>query len=293
MAIQNGVRAIRTHVDIDPVTGLEGFRAVADVREELKAEVAIQIVAFPQDGFGPDDEVLALMRQALAEGADLVGGIPARDADPLRHIDRLCRLAKESAVPVDMHVDESDDPADFTLPLVIDRVRHYGLQGRCTVGHLCSLSAVPDQQAAETIAQAAACGISVITLPSTNLYLQGRGDRGLIRRGTTRINELLAAGVRVAAGGDNLRDPFNPFGNANPLETAWLLAHVAHMGGARAMEQAFAMVSDDAAGLLGITDWELKPGTAADFLLLPVQSRAEALVSLAKPSYRVRKGQVC
>jgi cytosine deaminase len=146
MAIQNGVRAIRTHVDIDPVTGLEGFRAVADVREELKAQVAIQIVAFPQDGFGPDDEVLALMRQALAEGADLVGGIPARDADPLRHIDLLCRLARGYAVPVDMHVDESDDPADFTLPLVIDRVRHYGLQGRCTVGHLCSLAAVPDSK---------------------------------------------------------------------------------------------------------------------------------------------------
>lgn len=290
MAIRNGVRAIRTHVDVDPIVGLEGLRALLDVRKALRGRITIQIVAFPQEGLQAHPEALGLLRQALAEGADVLGGIPAWDGDPAAHIDALFLLAREFDVPLDMHVDESDDPATFTLPRVVDATRRYGYQGRVAVDHLCSLGAVDHADAGRTISAMQAEGISVITLPSTNLYLQGRGDRGLVRRGLTRVHELLDAGVRMAAGSDNFRDPFNPFGNANPVETAWILAHAAHMGGVADLRTAFAMVTDQSAALMGLAGWELAVGSKADLVVLPVTDPAEAVITMAPPAYRFANG---
>lgn len=291
MAIANGVRAIRTHVDVDPIAKLEGLKALKQVRNALKGRIDIQIVAFPQEGLEKQkDEALAVLRQALEQGADVLGGIPAWDKDAAAHIDSLFALARDFDVPLDMHVDESDDPATFTLPLIVEATRRYGYQGRVTVGHLCSLAAVPHADAERTIKLLHEEGISVITLPSSNLYLQGRQDRGVIRRGVTRVKELLAGNVQTAAGSDNLRDPFNPFGNANPAETAWLLAHAAHMGGARDLATAFAMVTDNAARIMGQENWDLTVGSPATMITLNAHSPAEAVISMARPVHRMLNG---
>jgi cytosine deaminase len=290
MAINNGVRAIRTHVDVDPIAGLEGLRAVLEVRQALRDRITIQVTAFPQEGLEKHPEALGLLRQALAEGADVLGGIPAWDRNFEAHIDALFALAAAFNVPLDLHVDESDDPADFTLPAVIDATRRYRYQGRVTVDHLCSLAAVPQAEAERAINGLAAEGISVITLPSTNLYLQGRGDQGVVRRGLTRVKEMLTAGVRVAAGADNFRDPFNPFGNANPVETAWILAHAAHMGGVAELETTFAMVSQQAADIMGLPGWDLAVGTPATLIVLPVTNKADAVISMARPVHHLING---
>ncbi|HWI52766.1 MAG TPA: amidohydrolase family protein [Symbiobacteriaceae bacterium] len=290
MAIRNGVRAIRTHVDVDPIAGLEGLRAVLEVRKALQDQILIQVVAFPQEGLENHPAALGLLRQALAEGADVLGGIPAWDRNYEVHIDALFALAREFDVPLDLHVDESDDPATFTLPSVVKATRRYGYQGRVTVGHLCSLACVPHADAEQAIESLRSEGVGVVTLPSSNLYLQGRGDRGLIRRGMTRVREILAAGVNMAAGSDNLRDPFNPFGNACPIETAWILAHAAHMGGVAELQAAFAMVTSQAADIMGLTDWELAVGTPATFLVLPVTTTPEAVIGMVRPVHRLIDG---
>ncbi|HWI60828.1 MAG TPA: amidohydrolase family protein [Symbiobacteriaceae bacterium] len=290
MAIKNGVRAIRTHVDVDPIAGLEGLRAVLEVRKALRGQITIQVAAFPQEGLENHPDALGLLRQALAEGADVLGGIPAWDRDFEAHIEALFALGREFDVPLDLHVDESDDPATFTLPAVVKATNRYGYQGRVTVGHLCSLAAVPHTEAAQTIHSLRSEGISVVTLPSTNLYLQGRGDRGLIRRGMTRVREMLAAEVRVAAGSDNFRDPFNPFGNANPIETAWIMAQAAHMGGVTELETAFAMVSHRAAEVMGLTDWALAVGTPATLLVLPVTAPPDAVIGMVRPVHQLVDG---
>ena len=79
------------------------------------------------------------------------------------------------------------------------------------------------------IAGCARAGITVVSNPVTNLVLQGRGDRGLVRRGTTRVRELLAAGVPVAFGQDCVQDGFYPFGRGDLLEVALVSAHAAHL----------------------------------------------------------------
>jgi hypothetical protein len=49
------------------------------------------------------------------------------------------------------------------------------------------------------LARRARAGISIAANAVTNLVLQGRDDRGLIRRGLTGVGELRAAGVKLSS----------------------------------------------------------------------------------------------
>ena len=130
---------------------------------------------------------------------------------------------------VDLHTDETLDPAVLGLEDLVARVERFGLQGRVTASHCVSLGMQPvDVQHAVADATAAA-GVSVVTLPQTNLFLQGRDRAVATPRGLTALRPLLDAGVTLAAGGDNLQDPFNLVGRGDPLETAALLVMAGHL----------------------------------------------------------------
>ncbi len=107
----------------------------------------------------------------------------------------------------------------------------------------------PRPASSEVAEQVAAAGISVIALPHTNLFLQGRESPGRACRGrVTAVKALRAAGVNVAAGADNLQDPFNPVGRGDPLETAGLMVMAAHLLPADALD----MVSVAARTAIGL-----------------------------------------
>lgn len=59
--------------------------------------------------------------------------------------------------------------------------------------------------------------------------LDGRGDRGLIRRGITRVGEVLDAGVNLVTAQDDVNDPYYPFGKPDQLEVVQYMAHVAQL----------------------------------------------------------------
>ena len=100
----------------------------------------------------------------------------------------------------------------------------------------------------EVAEQVAAAGISVVALPHTNLFLQGRESQVCMPRALTAVKALRAAGVNVAAGADNLQDPFNPVGRGDPLETAGLMIMTAHLLPADALH----MVAGAARAAMGL-----------------------------------------
>ena len=128
------------------------------------------------------------------------------------------------------------------------------------------------------IAGCARAGITVVSNPVTNLVLQGRGDRGLVRRGTTRIRELLAAGVPVAFGQDCVHDGFYPFGRGDMLEVALVSAHAAHLATVEEQQLALAAVTTVPAGAwrLGAA-YGVTPGARADLQLYAASSWPEVL----------------
>ena len=297
-ALVHGTTRLRTHVDVDPIARLTGVEAGVKAREALADWVQMEIVAFPQEGITGEPGVFELLDESLRMGCDAIGGIPANDPDPRTHIEKVFDLAEKHAVPVDMHVDESDDPNDLTLLDCIDVTNERGFGGRVAAGHCCSLSAQEPQRRQSIIEQVADAGIHMITLPSTNLYLQGRDDAVNPRRGLMPVKELLASGVNVTYGSDNVRDPFNPFGNANMVEGALILAHAGHMGGREEIAQVFDMGTRRSVALLdslGDADSlvsHVDEGDRADFLVWDAPSSQAIVVNQARPRFVVVAGNI-
>lgn len=293
--IANGVTRMRTHADIDSGCGLVAFDAMLALRERFAGLVDLQIVAFPQKGILGDKGTENLLREAMARGADVVGGMPFNETGPAasrEHIRIAFDIAREHDADIDMHVDETDDPGARTLEMLCEATAANGWQGRVTAGHTCALAGYPDEYAAQVIGAVAEAGVNVIVNPATNLMLQGRGDPHPKRRGITRVKELLAKGANVAFGQDNLRDMFYPFGCADPLELALLLAHAAHMSQPDEIDTLFSMATERAARVLRATDYGTEPGCAGDLVILDARSPVEAIARRADRLHVIRRGRV-
>jgi cytosine/creatinine deaminase len=294
-AVIAGTTAIRSHVDVDTIGGLKGLRGVAAAREDHADLCEIQLVAFPQEGIWRDPGTDALMREAMREGADVVGGMPHWEDGLERareHIEFCVGLAVEHDADVDMHVDETDDPYWRSFEILVEEAERRGWGPRTTAGHVCAMASWEDEYAAAVIRRAARAWVMVATNPPTNLMLQGRGDAEPRRRGIPRVKELLAAGVTVGAGQDCVDDAFYPFGAADPLQVALIVAHAAQLGTPDEIAAALRMVGEDAARLLRLPDHGLVPGARADLVVLDAETPREALREQAPRRWVLHGGRV-
>jgi cytosine/creatinine deaminase len=294
-AVLAGTTAIRSHVDVDTIGGLKGLRGVDAARADHADVCEIQLVAFPQEGIWRDPGTDELMAAAMDEGADVVGGMPHWEDgldEARRHIEFCLDLALRHDADVDMHVDETDDPYWRSFEILVEEADRRGWGPRTTAGHVCAMAGWEDDYAAAVIRRAAAAGVMVATNPPTNLMLQGRGDREPRRRGIPRIKELLAAGVTVAAGQDCVDDAFYPFGSADPLQVALIVAHAAQLGTPDEIAGALRMVADDAARLLRLPDYGLAPGARADLVVLDAETARDALREQAPRRWVIHGGRM-
>jgi cytosine deaminase len=266
--LAHGTVAIRSHTNIESQTKLRAIEAMVQLRERCRDRITLQIVAHLT---GDAPCMLEASRQwlaaAIAAGADAIGGVPQFSDQPLAFLDLLFELAERSGLPLDMHIDEHLDPERLLLDAIIERTRAHGMQGRITAGHCCALSAADPNTSARISANLAEAGIAVITLPAANLFLQGRSAWSLPPRGVTRIRELMAAGVRVAAASDNIQDPFVPTGSGDLLEIARWTLLCGHLG-LDEHRTAFDMVASTPASIIGLgSDWGIHKGARADLLI--------------------------
>lgn len=275
-AIVNGVTAMRTHVDIGLDDDHEALRAIIDLREALRGAIDLQIVAL--GSAEADTPQRAALENAMSLGADLVGGAPALSTDPIAGIDGAFEVAEKFGRNIDLHIDETEDPNTLTLEYLAEKTIEHGMQGNVTAGHCCSLAFVDEDTAKRVIDKVAEAQLNIVTLPSCNLVLMGR-NRHPAPRGTTRVKELLAAGVNVCAASDNVRDPFNPFGSYDLLQMANLNAHVAHMTGESEIRECLEMVTTRAARTLGLEKYGIAEGNSADLVVIDCADRLEAITA--------------
>lgn len=294
-AIGHGVQWFRSHVDIDRTGQLRLLRGNVAVRERFQDVIDLQLIAFPQMGMARDPEVIDLMWQALEQGADVVGGMPhaERDMDDAaRHIELAFQMARAHDADVDMHIDETDDPAWHSLELLAEETIRQGWQGRVTAGHCCAMSAWDDALAERVIAKVAEARLNVITIAPINLMLQGRADKHPKRRGIARVKELLAAGVNVSCGQDDLQNMFYSYGNMDPLEVAFIVAHAAQLSAPDEIVTAFDMPRYRAARNFRLADYGVRVGARANLLVLDAASAVDALRRRGDRRYVIRDGRV-
>lgn len=294
MAAAQGLLHIRSHVDVcDP--RLLAVDALLEVKRQVASYIDLQLVAFPQDGYLRAPGAMENLERALDRGVDVVGGIPHFErtmADGADSVARLCRLAAERGLRVDMHCDESDDPLSRHVEtLAAETIRH-GLQGRVTGSHLTSMHSMDNYYVSKLLPLMAEAQLSAVANPLINITLQGRHDSYPKRRGMTRVPELLAAGVPVALGQDCCMDPWYSFGSADMLEVAGMAVHVAQMTSLEGIQACYAGVTDTAAKVLGLDDYGLREGGPADFVLLQAQDPFEAIRLKAARLAVVRRGRV-
>lgn len=281
-----GTTAVRTHVNVGGPMGMRALTALIDVRERWRGLVDVQVVALvsnPMAGQAGED-----LRQALREGADVAGGCPHLDPDPHGAVGICLDAAGEAGVPVDLHTDETLNPRMLTLAVMADLVARTGFPHQVTASHCVSLGVQEpkvQQHTAEAVAEA---GIAVVALPQTNLYLQGRGHPVAVPRGLTAVAALRAAGATVAAGGDNLRDPFHPVGRGDALEVAALMLTCGHLDPAAAFES----VTAAPRATLGLPAVRIARGYPADMVAMPASDVLEALGAASAQRTVWKAGQV-
>ena len=288
LALAHGATAIRTHTDVGRGIGLRAVEALLRVRDELHALVDIQVVALVYPLTGEEGgENRSLLRAAMRLGADVVGGAPHVDPDPAGQVERCLETATEFGRPVDLHADENLRRTSVDLTELLRQVGT-GFPHRVTASHCVSLGIQPAEVQAEIAAAASVCGVSVVTLPIANLYLQGRDAPTATPRGLTAIHALLAAGVAVAGGGDNIQDPFIPVGRADPLLTAQYLVVAGQLSPATAHE----LVGSKAREVMGLPPLTIAPGSQADLVAVAGSSLREAIAHASEDRLVFRKGRL-
>lgn len=290
LMVRNGVTAIRTHADVTEWNSLDSVEALLEVRSRTSDIVDLQICALlgwplsGQDGKAN----LARGKAAIKLGVDFLGGCPHLDVDPVGANIALLELASELGCGLDLHTDEHTDVNRISLEDLAERVIATGFSNSVTASHCVSLGMQNSETQKRISEKVATANIGVVTLPHTNLFLQARDNHTAPPRGLTAISALRAAGVRVAAGADNLQDPFNPIGRGDPLESAALLILAAH----QLPNEAFAAVSSTAKSVMGLSFSEIEIGGIADLMLTPVHSIREAIATAAPRSMVMRRGKI-
>ncbi|KAF0091784.1 MAG: cytosine deaminase [Fusobacteria bacterium] len=295
IVVQSGTTTLRTHINIEASTDLSSIEAINELKNELKNYVDIKITSLPTFYDGPEAQAkrLDMLKYACKNGMlDFVGGAPHTHENWEELTNKIFAIAVRNNLPLDFHVDETDNPDIRNFEQIADLTMKYGYEGRVSCGHVTALNAVDDETAARLIAKAKKADLQIITLPSCNLYLMGRNDKQPIRRGITRVREFLEAGVNISYASDNIRDAFRPFGNGDMLEEGLLTAQVAQMATKTELDTVFRMGNLNPARTLLLNDYGLGLGKRADLVIFDTDSVSKTLVNQGTRSYVIKNGKV-
>lgn len=290
----NGVLRIRTHAD-STEPNLLTVQALLELKEEMRDYVDIQVVAFPQDGILAHPQSAELLEKAVKMGADVIGGIPQVEftrEDGIRSIEIVFELAQKYEKLIDIHTDETSDDQSRFAEVIAKHAVLSGMEGMVTASHTTAMHNYDNDYATKLIGLLKRAEINIITNPASNALLQNRLDGYPRRRGHTRVDELLHAGVNVSIGNDNIMDPFGPLGKGSMLQSANLLIHTAHLSGSNLIPKVFDLITINGAKTLNLTDYGIELGNQADLVILDAKDEYEALRLLSEAIYVVRKGRV-
>ena len=286
----NGALHVRSHVDVtDP--SLTALDALLEVRDRVRDVIGLQLVAFPQEGICSFPGGEALLEEAARRGVDVIGAIPHYEdtrEDGVRSVEIAVEIAERHGLRVDAHCDEIDDDQSRFIEVLATQAHRTGLRDRVTASHTTAMGSYNAAYSVKLQRIVARSGISLVCNPMVNLHLQGRFDGYPKRRGLTQVKEMLAAGVNVAFGHDDVMDPWYPMGTANPLQVAHTGVVAAQMTGQAEIAETFAMVTERAARVLALgQEYGIEAGRPASFVVLPASSPMDAIRRQVRPRWVV------
>jgi cytosine/creatinine deaminase len=291
-AYAHGTAALRTHIDSLPPQETISWPVFEKVRERWKGRIALQAVSLVTVEEVRDKDWFTALADRVAAAKGVLGTVTFMVPDLDALLDDIFRAAAERGLDLDFHADETAEASAHSLDRIAEAVSRNRFQGRVLAGHCCSLARQPDDQAKRTLDKVAKAGISVVSLPMCNLYLQDRrADATTPRwRGVTLVHEMKARGIKVAVASDNTRDPFYAYGDLDMLEVfrqATRILHLDHPFG----DWVQAVTTTPAAIMrLDGAGW-LEVGASADFVVFRGRSWTELLSRPESERIVVRAGR--
>jgi len=289
--ILNGITHMRTQVEVDPNVGLRGFEAIRQLADDYRWAIDLQLCVFLQEGWtgvpGAEENLVS----ALEQGVPAMGGAPRYDSDPDEHIRRIFRLAREYDVDIDIHLDGGHTTHDMKIYLVCDLADESGWGGRVAIGHGAKYSCLPPDALKALGTRLANSGVAVSVLPATDLFNNGRHQDHSVLRGVADGNALIGFGANCAISSNNVMNPFTPFGDCSLIRIANMYANVVQRGTTEDLGVCFEMITGRAARILGLADYGLAVGAAADLVLWNATTAAEAVARIAQPLYAFKRGR--
>ena len=295
MLVDHGIQHVRTHVDVTDPT-LSALISMLEVREETRHLIDLQIVAFPQEGIESFKGGRELMTEAIAMGADVVGGIPhfenTRDQG-VSSIKFLMDLAERSGCLVDVHCDETDDPQSRFLEVLAEEARVREMGERVTASHTTAMGSYDNAYCSKLFRLLKLSKINFVSCPTESIHLQGRFDTYPKRRGLTRVAEIDRAGMNICFGQDSIVDPWYPLGNGNILRILEAGLHICHMLGYEDLQRGLDLITDNSARTLNLGErYGLEVGRPANLLVLSAPDDYEMLRTQGHALLSVRNGEV-
>ena len=289
-----GVLHVRTHADVtDPE--FTGLKALLEVKERVRGWTDVQVVAFPQEGMLSYPGGVELMEEALKLGADAVGGIPHYEHTRelgVESVKESFRLAEKHDKQIDIHCDETDDPHSRFLEVMAAEATRTGMGSRVTASHTTAFGSYDNAYAFKLMGFLVKSGINFVANPLVNITLQGRYDTYPKRRGITRVKELWQNGLNVSLGYDDIMDPWYPLGTGGMLQPAHMAVHACHMTSRKEVTACFDMVTENAAGTLGLEGYGIAEGNPANLVLVDAPDKWDAIRRLATTTLVVKDGEV-
>jgi cytosine deaminase len=277
----SGTLHMRSHVDIDNQLGLKNLHAVLAMREKFRGLVTIEIVAFPQSGIARSPGTAKLLDEAIAAGADLVGGLDPLgiDRDLDGHLDAVFAIANRRGVGIDIHLHDGGEGGLAEVVAIAERTKANGLNGKVAISHAFALGSVPIDLATHTADLLAATGVAIMS--------HGPGAAAM-----PPVKLLREHGVEVFSGSDNIRDAWSPFGNGDMLERAMMVGYRANFRHDDELLLAFEMVTAAPARALGLKDYGLDVGGPADLVVVDAATIPEAVATHPRRKMVIKAGRI-
>jgi cytosine deaminase len=281
LCISNGALQMRSHVMVDGSVGLKSLETILKVREEYADIIDIQLVAFPQSGILKSPGTPELMDEAIAMGADLVGGLDplSFDRDIKGHLDVVFGIAEKRGVDVDIHLHDASTLGAMTIEEICARTTALGMQGHVAVSHAYGLGDLAPDAAKKIATLIAKSGVSIMTNAPGN-------------HNFPPVALLRAAGVTVFSGSDNIRDSWWPFGDGDMLRRAEIIAYRSGFYTDAELSAAFDVVTSGGAKALRLEGYGIGIGAKADFVTLAAEHVPEAVVAIPKPRQVFKEGRL-
>ena len=284
LAIKNGYRAIRSHIDTYQNQGNEIWIKLFNLQKNYSTKLKLQFVALSPLDFWDTENGKALAKEFSSHKV-ILGGVvvpPFNKREMRKCLTSMLLLADKHKLEIDLHIDESLTEPGAGLKVLLEIIDKLNIKVPITCSHLSSVLSLKNCEISYFAKKIAEKNIKVVALPLTNFWLLNNHNNVTpLKRPVAPIKQLQKSFVDVSIGSDNVQDPWYPFGNFDPFYTMSCSIPMLQLNPWERMTLSAIFLAPSR--LLNLSwDGLVKKGCPADFIILDGERWADIFSSNLK-----------